>query len=196
MKKYIPVFICIMLAFILLCTTIRSSPSKPINSYPNLPAPIGGEKILITSAGQAAEGTILLKIAENLNLEADYRPRALATDLYDYASVVIVLGYSANGIAHTPRSFAEELTRTDQLVEEAEHMNLPVVLVDLSGKQRENDETEKLFTRIIPFADYYIGLKNVKHPDKLLTTLKKHHVPATLVTRLDDLSTPFNSAFR
>lgn len=196
MKKYIPVLICIMIAFTLLLMTISPYSRKQINTYPNLPAPIGKEKILITSAGQSAEGTVLLKIAENLNLDADYRPRALATDLYDYKSAVIVLGYSANGLALTPRSFREELKRTSLLVAEAERMNLPVILVDLSGEQRGDDETEKLFEQTAPSADYYIGFKNAKYVDKRLAALKKYYIPATLVSRLDDLEIPFNSAFR
>ncbi len=172
------------------------STNKHVNTYPNLPAPIGVEKILITSAGQAPEGTILLSIAENLNLDADYRPRALATDLYDYQSVVIVLGYSANGLSHTPRSLNDEIVRTGKLVKEAELKKLPVVLVNLSGSSRANKNTWKLFKKAVPYADYYIGLKNTKHVTKLLNTLKAHHVPSTLVNQLADMQVPFNSVFR
>ncbi|MGY0693571.1 DUF6305 family protein [Virgibacillus sp. FSP13] len=196
MTKYIPVLICVFFAFILFFISFNGSADKHINTYPNLPAPIGEEKILITSAGQAAEGTILLTIAENLNLEADYRPRALATDLYDYQSVVILLGFSANGLAQTPRSFVEEVSRTEQIVKESKRMELPIILVNLSGGHREDKETIKLFNETVPYADYYIGLKNLRHPNQLVSTLKAHHVPTTLVTQLDDISTPFNSAFR
>ncbi|WP_188454098.1 DUF6305 family protein [Virgibacillus oceani] len=196
MKKYIPVFICLFLTLIFLVISMDSRENKHINTYPNLPAPIGVEKILITSAGQAPEGTILLSIAENLNLDADYRPRALSTDLYDYQSVVIVLGYSANGLAHTPRSFQEEIVRTKHLVMEANRKGLPIILTCLSGQYRADGNTWKLFEKIVPFADYYIGLKETKNVSKLLNTLKTHHVPSTLVNQLADIQIPFNSVFR
>src|SRR5690625_4464907 len=128
-KKYIPFFICICLLLILMfISSNRSTGNNHINTFPNLPAPIGEEDILITSAGQAAEGVILQSIADSLHLKTDYRPRALGTDLYDYQSVVIVLGYSASGTIYTNRSFQDELTRVKNLVMEAEKDNLPIIL--------------------------------------------------------------------
>ncbi len=138
----------------------------------------------------------MLSIADNLNLEADYRPRALGTDLYDYKSVVIMLGFSANGLSHTNRSFQEELTRTKQLVKEAKLANLPIILVNISGLFRDNSQTWQLFEQIAPFTDYFIGLKNMKNADDSIKILRENSVPVTLVTELDDLQTPFNSVFR
>ncbi|MFD1038831.1 DUF6305 family protein [Virgibacillus byunsanensis] len=196
LKKYTPVFICVLLGLIFLFSSINSSTAKHINTYPNLPAPIGEERILITSAGQAVEGTIILTIAENLNLEADYRPRALGTDLYDYKSVIIVLGYSSNGLSHVNRSFQEELIRTKEIVEEAKLNNLPVILINLSGPFREEERTWELFTYTVGYANYYIGLNNGYNMNRYKNELKKHHVPTTLVKQLDDLHIPLNSAFR
>ncbi|MGP4105521.1 DUF6305 family protein [Virgibacillus sp. L01] len=196
LKKYIPVFVCFSIVLLFTFSSISNSQSKHINTYPNLPAPIAEEKILITSAGQATESSIMLSIADNLNLEADYRPRALDTDLYDYKSVVIMLGFSANGLSHTNRSFQEELTRTKQLVKEAKLANLPIILVNISGLFRDNSQSWKLFEQTAPFADYFIGLKNMKNADNSIKILRENSVPVTLVTELDDLQTPFNSVFR
>lgn len=196
MKKYVPAFICFLFSLVFFFASISSSPARHINTYPNLPAPIGQEKILITSAGQAAEATVLKTIAESLNLESDFRPRALASDLYDYKTIVIVLGYSANGLAHTPRSFHEELARTKNMAQEAESMNLPMILINLSGENRHHGETFQLFEEIVAYADYYIGIKSNKHTDYLFNKLESHQVPATLVHELDDIAIPFNSAFR
>lgn len=196
LKKYIPVFVCFSIVLLFTFSSIGNSQSKHINTYPNLPAPIAEEKILITSAGQATESSIMLSIADNLNLEADYRPRALGTDLYDYKSVVIMLGFSANGLSHTNRSFQEELTRTKQLVKEAKLANLPIILVNISGLFRDDSQTWQLFEQTAPFADYFIGLKNMKNADSSIKILRENSVPVTLVTDLDDLQTPFNSVFR
>ncbi|MFB4167887.1 DUF6305 family protein [Virgibacillus sp. JSM 102003] len=196
LKKYIPVFVCFSIVLLFTFSSIGNSQSKHINTYPNLPAPIADEKILITSAGQATESSIMLSIADNLNLEADYRPRALGTDLYDYKSVVIMLGFSANGLSHTNRSFQEELTRTQQLVKEAKLANLPIILINISGLFRDDSQTWQLFEQIAPSADYFIGLKNMKNAENSIKILRKNSVPVTLVTELDDLQTPFNSVFR
>ncbi|MFD2043554.1 DUF6305 family protein [Ornithinibacillus salinisoli] len=196
MKKYLPVLICLFFAIILLVIALGQTNASNINTYPNLPAPIGDEKILITSAGQAVESAIMQTISEDLNLEADYRPRALATDLYDYRTVVIAIGYSTNGLAQTTRSFQEEMTRVKQLMLEADRREIPVVLINLSGALREDDQTWKLAELTIPHATYFIGLDTTKQTEKLFKLLKRHHVPTTLVNQLDDIHTPLNSVFR
>src|SRR5690606_3010705 len=119
--------------------------------------------ILITSAGQAVESAVLKSIADNLNLESDYRPRALATDLYEYKSVVMIVGYSKNGLSQTLRNVKEEFHRAKELVQEAEKNSIPVILVDISGVLREDETTWGLLESIIPHTTYYIGLKNSKH---------------------------------
>ncbi|WP_200410973.1 DUF6305 family protein [Virgibacillus salexigens] len=196
MNKYMPFFLCLLLASIITIST-RSAPNpNHINTYPNLPAPIGEERILITSAGQAPESTIISNIADNLNLEMDYRPRALATDLYDYQSLIIVIGFSANGMLHTPRSLSDELKRTKQLVEEAAIQDVPIILVNLVGKHREDPNSMKLFQAAVPYANYYIGIKQMENKENVLATLRSYKIPATLVHQLKDISVPLNSAFR
>ncbi|GGK01412.1 hypothetical protein GCM10007063_24620 [Lentibacillus kapialis] len=195
-KTFIPVIICFCMAILFSIQSLGTSQSMYVNMYPNLPAPIADEKLLITSAGQAAESSVLLSIAENLNLEADYRPRALSTDLYDYNSVVIMLGFSINGLSQTERSYREELSRITALVAEARATELPIILVNISGKYRNNTQTWKLFEQIAPSADYFIGLKNMKKEAAYVNLIRKHSIPVTLVNKLEDLQTPFNSVFR
>ncbi|WP_404454201.1 DUF6305 family protein [Virgibacillus necropolis] len=195
-KKFIPSLVCLAFAFIFLLASNALTKSNYINSYPHLPAPIGQEKLLITSAGQSAEGMIALNMAENLNLHVDYRPLALATDLYDYKSVVIILGYSPNGLAQTQRSFEEEKKRINALLAEANNTNLPIILVHISGKFREEDYTRQFIEDAIPYADYFIGLKELSLTNEVIMKLKKNNVPTTLVNDVADMQIPFNSVFR
>lgn len=196
LKKYIPFLLCLLIGLILVFFNLNSSNTKHINTYPNLPAPIGEEKILITSAGQAIEGTIIFAMADSLNLDADYRPRALDTDLYDYQSVIIVLGYSSNGLSYINRSFRDELHYTEQLVKEAASKQLPLVIINLSGVTRNDEQTWKLFEKTVEYSDYYIGLKSENGLNRYMERLKELKVPVTLVNELDDMPTPLNSAFR
>ncbi|MFD2761433.1 DUF6305 family protein [Lentibacillus juripiscarius] len=196
MQKHVPTLICFCLALVFSFVSYSTAQSEHFNTYPNLPAPIAEEKILITSAGQAAENIILLSVAEKLNLEADYRPRALGTDLYDYNSVVIMLGSSANGLSHTGRSFQEELSRVSSLIQEADAADLPVILINVSAPLRHHVQTRELFEQIAPSTDYFIGLRSIRNAEFYIQTLRNHSVPVTLITRLDDIHTPFNAIFR
>ncbi|SDK05106.1 DUF6305 family protein [Sediminibacillus albus] len=198
MKKSSIVFVCFFLGTLLMLQpfTGKTESSNSFNTYPNLPAPIGKEKILLTSAGQAPENMILAKIAEELHLEGDYRPRALASDLYDYNTLVIAVGSSANGLKYKSRTFSEEKQRTRLLLEEAEHMNVPVIIMHITGDKREDRHTSELLEITAPFADYFIGLKTFSRKHQMIDLLQASHVPITLVNELDDINTPFNSAFR
>lgn len=195
-KKFIPPLVCLILACIFLLASNGLTKSNYINSYPHLPAPIGKEKVLITSAGQSAEGMIALKMAEKLNLAADYRPRALSTDLYDYQTVVLLLGYSPAGLAETNRSFKEEKQRVNTLLSEAKNSNLPIILVHISGKFREEAYTRQFIEDAIPYADYFVGLKELSLTNEVIRKLKKNNVPTTLVHDVADMQIPFNSVFR
>lgn len=196
MKKFFPAVLCLFSFFIMIFVTMGYSDKTYINVYPNLPAPIGKEKILITSAGQTPEGRLMHAMAEELNLQADYRPRALASDLYDYQTVVIVVGFSANGLTHTNRCFEEELERVKELVGEAALKQMPLIIVHLAGHYRENKETLRFFETIVPYAHYFIGLKNMKQFETVKDLLHTNQVPATFVSHIRDMKIPFNSVFR
>jgi hypothetical protein len=196
MKRFIPAIVCLSLAIVLILPLSMSSFTSTFNTYPNLPAPIAKEKVLITSAGQAVEGAIIQSIAENLNLEADYRPRALHSDLYEYKSVIVVVGFSNNGLTQTVRNFSEELNRSKELVMEARANSLPVIIVDLSAVLRDNEETWQLLDVLIPHTTYYIGFTPSKGIEKIRETLKEYKVLVTLVDQINEIEVPLNSAYR
>ncbi|MDY0394009.1 DUF6305 family protein [Virgibacillus halophilus] len=197
MQKFIPLGVCFSILLILML--VNSSPARQnqhVSAYPNLPAPIGKEKILITSAGQATDGVIVHSIAESLNLQADYRPRALDSDLYDYESVVIVLGYSANGLRYTTHDYQEELTRIRAIAKEAKRTRLPLIAVHISGDYRNDRQTFAMFQEIAASTDYFIGLKTMKDVGEYQKVLADFHTPVTLVSERDRFKIPFNAAFR
>ncbi|SDM18985.1 DUF6305 family protein [Sediminibacillus halophilus] len=197
MKKSSAVIGCLVIGFLLAASPFGGQDTtNSFNSYPNLPAPIGEESILFTSAGQAPENLLLAKIAEDLHLEGDYRPRALASDLYDYRTLVIIVGSSPYGLQYRNRTFTEEMDRTKQLLNEAELRGLPVIILHVAGAKREDKQTVELLKATAPYADYFLGLKSIGSSTEIIELMDAANVPVTLVKDLEDLHTPLNSAFR
>ncbi|WP_053218640.1 DUF6305 family protein [Virgibacillus senegalensis] len=197
MKKSSAVISCLLASLLLAAIPFASPVSvNSLNLYPNLPAPIGKEKILFTSAGQAPENILLSKIAEDLHLEGDYRPRALASDLYDYQTLVIAVGSSPYGLQNRNRTFTEELDRTRRLLKEAELREMPVIIMHVAGDKRNERQNFKLLKTATPHADYFLGLKSLGNKSEIIDLLDAANVPVTLVEDLEDLLTPFNSVFR
>lgn len=164
--------------------------------WPNLPAPVGEGPILITSAGQAVDGQIVSLMAKRLHLEADYRPRALATDLYAYNTIIFTVGYSPTGVHETFRTLEDETIRLKRMVIYALEQDIPIIILHLGGSTREDVYTYELFKELAPYSEYFIGLRSMNPEGDFIKLIKQEHVPITLVKNLNQMLTPLNSAFR
>ncbi len=196
LKKYTVPMLCIIISLAVIGHHSYRASGQSMYMYPNLPAPIGKEPILITSAGQTVEGGIVHKLSQQLHLEAEYRPRALATDLYEYQTLVIVTGYSYNGMLHKKKKFKQEQERIRKLMNEAEADRVPVIIFDLDLQYRDYEETWTILEHTIPYSDYFIGKRHDETPEKLLELIREHKVKSTFVNEIEDMKTPFNSVFR
>ncbi|GGC82430.1 hypothetical protein GCM10007216_11220 [Thalassobacillus devorans] len=196
MKKYSIILLCFVISLIVIGHHSYQASGKTTYMYPNLPAPIGKEPVLITSAGQTVEGGIVHKLAQQLHLDAEYRPRALATDLYEYETLVIVAGYSYNGLLHKNRRLAQEKERIVELMKEAEAEQVPVVIFDLDVQYRDYEESWEFLTMTLPYADYFIGKEHEVPPQNLMGMIHDYKIKSTFVNEIEDMKTPFNSVFR
>ncbi|QDP41231.1 DUF6305 family protein [Radiobacillus deserti] len=195
-KAWKPILLLIMLSILFIWIPFPTPSKLLLNTYPNLPAPIGKEKVLLTSAGQAIEGKIIENIADDLYLDNDFRPRALASDLYDYETIIMDIGYSSNALHKINREFEEEKTRMLTLLKEANATSKPVIITYISNAYRTDQHTETLLLQAIPYASYFIGVKEPYLSRNIKSQLEKTDIPVTFVEQLDDLATPLNAAFR
>jgi len=196
MKKYSLAAVLLFICVGIMIVNQRSSEGEKMNTWPNLPAPIGDERMLITSAGQATEGKVFSYITKDLHLEGDYRPRALATDLYDYNTLVMVAGYSPHGLNQTYRSIEDEKKRVHRLLHEAQRSSIPKILIHMGGAARDDEVTWSIIEESMHHVEYVIGFREMKQKKELVSLADKYNVPVTLVDEMEDLRTPFNSVFR
>lgn len=196
MKKFIGIFVLSLLAVLFGIYQSASGLKEYTPMWPNLPAPIGSEPILITSAGQGAEGAVTHLMVKRLNLNANYRPRALATDIYDYETILIYIGYSKNGVKNAFRNFKEEKERIKRIVTFANHQEIPVILIHPGGSMRDDSRTIELIKEVLPLSDYFIGKRKMDHGKDVLEMAIQHKIPITLVKETRDMLTPLNSVFR
>lgn len=196
MRKYSLAAFLLLISIGLMVFQAQSNEGRALHTWPNLPAPIGKEPLLITSAGQATEGKVFSYITRDLHLEGDYRPRALASDLYDYNTLIIVAGYSPHGLNQTYRSIQEEKKRVNQLLNQAKKDGVPVILVHMGGAARDDEVTWNFIKNSMDKLDYVIGFRQMVQKEELVALAKDYQVPVTLVPDMEDIRTPFNSAFR
>lgn len=165
-------------------------------TWPNLPAPIGSERVLLTVAGQPAEGRIIDELARQLHLDADYRPRALGSDVYDYRTIILAVGYSPLGIYESGRNLQEEKERIKRILREVRLREIPLIMIHLDGAGRLDSDTLDLVKLIAPYTSYFLGLKSMENQMEIGDIFDDYRVPITLVNSIQDFATPLNSAFR
>ncbi|MEQ6377558.1 DUF6305 family protein [Bacillaceae bacterium S4-13-56] len=165
-------------------------------TWPNLPAPIGHERVLLTLAGQPSEGRIIDELARQLHLDADYRPMVLGTDVYDYRTIVVAVGYSPLGVYDSGRTLQEEKDRIQGILKEVRFREIPLIMIHLDGAGRLDPQTMEFMKMIAPYTSYFLGLKSMENQMELQKIFSEYRVPITLVNSVNDFATPFNSAFR
>lgn len=195
MRKMIVVYGLLLIISIFMLIKWLQVPEYREYTWPNLPVPIGKEPVLITSAGQATDGYVIDMLAKELHIDADYRPRALSTDIYDYKTVVMVMGFSAHGLDKNGETLSEEKLRIKELIEETKRHQMPLILIHLSGSGRMDAHTLEFIEMATPYASYFIGLRSA-NDRKLGEFVQTGNIPITLVSNVSDLKTPMNSVFR
>ncbi|GGE29015.1 hypothetical protein GCM10011391_04430 [Pullulanibacillus camelliae] len=195
MRAYI-IPLLISLSIVIVAHKAMEAPKYLMYTLPNLPTPIGKEKVLITSAGQDPDGFIVQRMAQELHLSADYRPTALASDLYDYQTVVLVVGYSPNGLKTTIRSLEEEKRRVKAICKQTKRRGIPLILLHLGGPGRLDEQTMAFFREAAPYTHYLIGLRGADYSGYLRQLAKRYGFSITLVQRIQDMKLPMNSVFR
>lgn len=196
MKKYFVIAGLVVTISLYILFKLTSFPEYRVHTWPNLPSPIGKELVLITSAGQAVEGHILDKMTKQLHIDGDYRPRALATDIYDYKTVILVTGFSAYGLKETGRTIIEEKERIGEMLREIKKQNIPLIVIHLGGHGRVGSITLSFIKMALTETDYIIAQRNSDYHGELRLLAREKGIPITLVKDLDDIKTPLNSIFR
>lgn len=170
--------------------------SGDYRGIPHLPRPIAAERALVTTAGQGLEGLIVAKYANKLNIPNYYRHRAEAVDLQDVNSLIITLGFSANGMESAYTDPEKEKERLEALVAEAAKDKKPVILMHIGGMERRSPLNDRTAEWLMETADYLIVVRDGNKDGFFSQLARTKKVPFTAVGTLEQIKVPLNSAYR
>jgi hypothetical protein len=100
------------------------------------------QPILISSAGQSADVKLVSLLASREKLDAVTIPLANADDLEGIRTLVIVPGFSSKGLGAAGVSQEQEMERVKALLDAAQKVQLPIVLVHLGGSARRQGQSD------------------------------------------------------
>lgn len=174
---------------------LLSDEQDTVNNQPvYLSQPIASEKILITSAGQSIDTYIIKDVANDLLLENVFIPSAEVSDLEGVNSIVIVVAHSDIGEVLHNIDHENEYARVEQLIEEANSKDLPIIGVYIGGKMRSNKKTNQLIDLVFSSSTYNIVAGEA---DSQTTKLSREsEVPMIYIANLQQIKGPFSSLFR
>ncbi|HEX3031053.1 MAG TPA: DUF6305 family protein [Bacillota bacterium] len=172
----------------------RDRPAKSL--LPHLPAPIAREKALVTPAGQGQESLIVAELCDKLNVNNNFMFWAEPTDLAGFNSLILVLGFSKQGLFSMHRDAEEEISRVKLLTEAAKQKKLPIVLIHLGGTDRRGGQNDKAATAIANNLDYIIVTESGEKDGFFRELAAKNDVPITIVHDVPNIKVPLNSVYR
>jgi len=164
------------------------------NQLTYLSQPIASEKVLITSAGQSTDTYIIKDVANDLLLENIFIPNAESSDLDGVKSVVIVVAHSYIGEFLHDIDYEDEYMRVQELVEDAQAKELPIIGVYIGGQMRNHKKTKQLIDLVFSSSSYnfFVG-----EDHNLATQLSlETDVPMIYVDSMQQIKGPFSSLFR
>lgn len=163
---------------------------------PSLPKPIAKEYALITSAGQSTDAYIVKDIANTLLIHNYFMPQASSDDLKGINTVIFVVGHSPFGKKLHGLDNEGEKKRITQILEASKKDNITVLTIYIGVKKHREKEVDEMLSLICPYTDYLISTKEADYDNFLSEIASKNKIPISLVSKVNNISEPFASAFR
>jgi len=182
---------------LVLMLVASATPSyRAADSYPNLPFPIAREPIVVTTAGMGAEGLIVARMCDQLDLDYAYLFQATGEDLPPKGSLIVVVGVSPAGMASIGTTAAAEEQRVLELADTAVAHDIPLIVVHLGGRDRRGGLNDRFIRDLVPKASYVLVAGGGNYDGLFSRLTLAGHIPLTEVADINDIEVPLNSAFR
>ncbi len=160
----------------------------------------GGKKfetpVLVTSAGQSADVTLVSMLFKRANLAAKPAPQAKAGDLDNVKTLVVVPGFSSKGLGAAGISREDELKRIKQLLEAAAAKKIPVLMMHIGGKPRRGQQSDDFCKMAAEAANHLIVVKQGDEDGFFSTIAKDAKKPIDVVDKIADAAKPLAALFQ
>ncbi|MFQ6109433.1 MAG: DUF6305 family protein [Candidatus Aminicenantales bacterium] len=153
------------------------------------------EPLLITSAGQSADVQLASVLAKRAGLEATLSKLATAEQLEGVKTVALVIGASLKGLGAAGLDVSEEKRRVQELLEEAQKKQIPVLCLHLGGEARRGQLSDEFITTFLPCARVAVVVKS-GNKDGLFTRIcQKNRITLVEVEKTIDALQPLKKLF-
>ena len=125
LKKSIPILVMLLLPA---CLSGAEEVEQPTVIYK--------QPIVLTPAGQSAEGFMIRTMCVRLGIDVKYMPMATPDSLENCGTLLFVAGGSSKGLGAAKVDVKDEEVRISKLIKAARKAKIPVLTIHIGGKAR------------------------------------------------------------
>ncbi len=153
------------------------------------------QPVLVTSAGQSADVTMVSMMCKRLKLEATVEAKATAENLKGIKTLILVPGFSSKGLGAAGISKEEEMDRVKAIIAEAKKQKVGILLMHIGGVPRRGTQSDPFNTLAAEASSKYIVVRQGDEDGFFTNLAKEKKVPIELVDKIADTMKPLGAAF-
>ena len=153
------------------------------------------QPVLISSAGQSADVKLVQMLAQRQKMDVRTVLMATQDDLEGVKTLIIVPGFSSKGLGAAGVSQQQEMDRVKTLVNAANSMKTPIILVHVGGNARRQGQSDAFNKLIAENAKYMIVVRQGDEDGFFSDISRAKGLPLILVDKISDTATPMGDLF-
>lgn len=142
------------------------------------------EPIVITPAGQSADGTLVRVALQRAGHTAEVVDLLQPEGLEGVGTLVLALGGSQKGLGAAGIDIDAEVARTNALLDAAEERGIPVIGVHVGGEARRGPLSEPFITAASPRVDALLVTEAGNADGYFTTVAEENDIPLELLANV------------
>lgn len=153
------------------------------------------QPILLTSAGQGPDLTMIKILAQKNNLKFTFDKLAKPEQLKDHATLLLVAGSSTKGLGAANIDKDQELARVQALIKAAKAAKMTIVAMHVGGPSRRGKLSDEFNTFAVENADCLVIVKSGNDDSFFSKIAETKKIPIFLIDKIVDAGNVMNQIF-
>ena len=133
--------------------------------------------VLVTTAGQSADGTVAETLLTRAGIECEVIKMAGPDDLAEFKCLVLVAGGSSKGLGQAGIKEEQELARVQELIDAAKGKNIPILALHVGGQTRRGTLSDRFIPDAMDACNAAIIVREGDEDGMMKDILEKNGTP-------------------
>jgi len=154
------------------------------------------QPVLISSAGQSADVKLVQLLVNKQKLDSKTVLMATPDDLNGIKTLIVVPGFSSKGLGAAGISQQQEFERVKTLIEKANALKIPIVMVHIGGNARRKGQSDAFNQFVADNSKQMIVVRQGDEDGFFTQIANSKKIPLALVDKISETEIPMGELFR